>query len=140
MTEHSPTPWKACHNGNCRCKQIWSKPADHPVVVVESGEWGDSYPDIRLVKGKTFLETRAEAYIEKMPYGEIPEEVAAANARFIVKACNLHEELVDIAERASGLVNMFELDDAISISANKKLLRLQEDCKGVLAKAQEDKK
>lgn len=72
----TPGPWTTCHKGKCKCKQVWSIPADHPVSKVEAGEWGDTYPAIK--DGK--------AVLESIPYGEISEEVAVANANLIAAA------------------------------------------------------
>ena len=91
-TEHSPGPWHACHDGKCSCKQIWCN--DYPVAKVEAGKWGDEFCSIRLV-GDSSLDLKAEAFMDMIEYGTIPEETAIANARFIVKACNSHEELIE---------------------------------------------
>lgn len=32
----SPTPWKACHEGDCICGQIWSEPQDFNIMT---GSW-----------------------------------------------------------------------------------------------------
>ena len=83
----SPGPWEACGDdrGGCKCGQVWSKIADHPVAVVERGEWGDTYPAIRLTSDGLHG-TQAEAYLERIPYGEIPEGKSQANMLFIAAA------------------------------------------------------
>mgnify|MGYP001597722334 CR=1 FL=1 len=75
--------WKACNGGKCRCKQVWAQ--DYPIAKVEHGEWGDTYPALRKTGDE--LNQKVEAYIEHIPYGEISEDVATANAIFIA-ACS----------------------------------------------------
>ena len=76
-------PWTACLDGKCQCKFVSC--GDHPIAKIESGEWGDEYPAIRLV-GVSSLDYKAEAYMERIPYGGIDPEIAAANARLIALA------------------------------------------------------
>lgn len=103
MAEHTATPWKLCA---CGCGVISND--HHPIAKVEKGEWGDTYPAIRLIG--TSLECKYEAYIKKIVYGEIPKEEAQANADFIVRAVNCHEELVaaldNLLTRTAGLLPM----------------------------------
>mgnify|MGYP001612566934 FL=1 len=68
---HTPGPWRACHNGECTCGQIWSISADHPVATAIIGEWGDN------------LCGKAE---DRMVYGSVSAGTAAANARLIAAA------------------------------------------------------
>jgi hypothetical protein len=82
---HSPGPWHACRNAECRCKQVWT--ADHPVAEVISGPWGDKYPALKIEGGS--LEMRAVPIIEMIDYGEVDEETARANARLIAAAPTL---------------------------------------------------
>lgn len=84
----SPAPWHTCHGGDCSCKQVWTD--NHPVAVVEHGEWGDTYPSLRLIDGgEGSIAVKVEASMEKIPYGMIPEEVAKANVQLIVALRNL---------------------------------------------------
>ncbi len=99
QTQHTPTPWGACHKGKCSCKQIWSIPADHPVAKVISGKWGDEYPSLRLIGSS--LDRKAEPYMDIIEYGEVGKDLAEANAEFIVRACNSHDELVKTLENIS---------------------------------------
>jgi len=94
MSGHSPGPWSACHKGECSCSLVWT--AGHPVAEVTRGKWGDSYPAIRLVEGEGMSGTKAEAYMERMDYGEIDEATAVANARLIAAAPELLEMLTRI--------------------------------------------
>ena len=96
--EHTPGPWSSCQNGRCSCGIIWGG-GDYPVAEVQSGEWGDSYPALRLV-GDTSFDQKAEPYIEHINYGmgASPEE-AAANARLIAAAPELLAALIDIVCR-----------------------------------------
>lgn len=89
---HSPLPWRACNDGKCSCKQIWC--SDYPIAFVNSGDWGDDYPSIRLV-GESSLDLKAEAYMEQCTYGHIPEELALANIKFIIEACNSYDPAHD---------------------------------------------
>ena len=63
--KHTPGPWTACNEGKCRCKLVSCD--DYPVAKVISGEWGDP----------------------GMPYGEVLEATAIANARLIAAAPTL---------------------------------------------------
>lgn len=93
--KHSSLPWSACHNGDCTCKQIWSKPDDHPVATVIAGDWGDTYPSLKIAPGEGAIGAKIVIpYLEQITYGNVPEERAAANIRYIVTACNYHERLL----------------------------------------------
>jgi len=67
---------------------------NHPVAQVEHGEWGDTYPAIRVVGDG--IARQYEAILEKIPYGFIPDEVAAANAQVIAKATDSYEQMIAI--------------------------------------------
>ena len=99
MTEHTPTPWKLCGaDGKHFCGHIWSADGNSHIVTAISGEWGDHYPSLRFVEGTGgagSINPKIEAYNEIIAYGEIPEDVAKANARFIVTACNCHDDLLE---------------------------------------------
>lgn len=79
LAQASPGPWHSCGDGECSCKIVST--ADHPVAQIVHGDWGDDYPSIRVVGCS--LEAKAEAYMEQITYGHIPDEVATANARLI---------------------------------------------------------
>ena len=89
-------PWHSCHKGKCKCKMVWSAEADHPVAKVEAGEWGDTYPVIK--DGK--------AIMESIPYGEISEVTAQANANLIAAAPELLEALEALMVFASNVPYM----------------------------------
>lgn len=40
-TLHSPAPWRACHEGNCHCGQVWSTTADSCVAHTLSASDND---------------------------------------------------------------------------------------------------
>ena len=88
--EYTKGPWRACRNGECSCKQVWC--ANNPVAEVVAGKWGDDYCSIRIV-GETSLDLKAEAYMEQVTYGEIPEKEAIANAHLIAAAPDMYEAL-----------------------------------------------
>lgn len=90
--KHTPGPWSLCHDGKCPCMQVGSE--HHPVCTVVSGTWGDTYPALRIVGGS--LEQKAEPYIEQIPYGEIPKEVAIANGILISKAPEMYKTINDM--------------------------------------------
>lgn len=90
---YTPGPWHYCGEGRkdrkpCVCRQVWS--TDHPICVVESGPWGDSWPAIRVEPG---IGGKAEAFMEFSEYGSIDKEVADANIRLIAAAPEMLEVL-----------------------------------------------
>ena len=96
LKNYSPGPWKACRDGECSCGFIWSTPADHPVAKVESGEWGDDYPAVRIVPSEhslTGTSFEVTAYMEQIGYGQIDPEVAQQNARLIALSPEMFELL-----------------------------------------------
>ncbi len=68
-------PWSACHDGECRCKQVWCA-NDHPVAIVSCGKTGDDYPEIK--DGK--------AVMKQETYWDIAEETGVDNASFMAHA------------------------------------------------------
>ena len=92
MSEHTKGPWTACRDGECSCGQVWSKPADRPVAMIETGEWGDTYWECE----------DGEAVRREIPYGPaLPREQEIANARLIAKAPKMYEALEIIAHNLS---------------------------------------
>ena len=117
--EYTKGPWSACHNGECSCKAIWCN--DHPIAEVTAGKWGDDYPSIRLV-GESSLDLKAEAYMEQMTYGEVPEEEAQANANLIA-AAPLGDELAtavldSIFDDFDGFLELKEIARKFKAKAN----------------------
>ena len=86
---HSLGPWEVCaaSDKKCSCGQIWSIPEDHPVATVVLREWYDEYPVIRLDDSSG----KAEAYMEKIVYGSIPEEAGHANAHLIAAGPSMYD-------------------------------------------------
>ena len=81
-------PWRACRDGECECKMIWAIPADAPIITIESGEWGDTFPVIEVIGTPHSCtgELTVKAKIETVGYGLIPEHFATANAKFVAHA------------------------------------------------------
>lgn len=90
---HTQGPWEALDG------QVWSRTKDHPVADVISGEWGDSYPALRLVDSDGNattpggLDVKAGAYMERSAYGSVDPEEARANAKLIAAAPEMLEAL-----------------------------------------------
>lgn len=80
----SPSPWKACRNGDCSCGQIWSVPADHPVATVDGPEWGDTLW-VPLQNEDGSLDVRREFHA----YGSFPAETRKANILLMTAAPEL---------------------------------------------------
>lgn len=96
MNTHTPGPWHACHDGECSCKIVSC--AYYPIARITVGKWGDDYPALRLV-GTSSLDTKAEAYMEQITYGEIGDDTATANARLIAAAPDLLKALKECTEQ-----------------------------------------
>lgn len=88
----TPGPWRACRGGKCSCNQIWSLTVDVPVAEVIRGEWGDP----------------------GLPYGEIPDEAATANARLMAHA---PEDLRALIDRIRDLES--QLNEAHSMKGTR---------------------
>lgn len=84
-TMHTPEPWRACKEGECRCGQIWSIADDCPVATVISGEWGDEIPVIEINPDAPDV---ARATVKLSAYGAIPPDEAKANTKRIVACVN----------------------------------------------------
>lgn len=90
---HTPGPWKACGDGKCSCRQVWSIPGDCPVFTARPDgsmsviglahhKWGDS-PDLI--------------------YGDIPPDEQQANAMLIASAPDL---LLTVAQQAQQIATL----------------------------------
>lgn len=92
-----PEKWKYCgeDRGGCSCMTIWNIESDCPVATIESGDWGDSYPAIRIKMPGAINEV-AEPYMEKIVYGNIPKEVAEFNIRLITKSPETLKALIEL--------------------------------------------
>lgn len=93
-TKHTPTPWEAVNHSWCTTG----------IYAVDKAEGGTI----------AVLDIQAEADEETQP--EL-ERWMAANAEFIVRACNAHDQLakalLDIAEDAEGSAAFGAAEDAI---------------------------
>lgn len=107
---HSPGPWEACHGGECSCGFIWSVTADHPVAKVESGEWGDDYPAVKVTpteRSLTGTSFQVDAYMERIGYGKVDPEVAQHNARLIA----MSPEMFALLQQGLVLVTVEEINE-----------------------------
>lgn len=93
--EHAPLPWSACRKGDCQCKQLWCD--DYPIAKITCGKWGDDFPTVEVtgVLGSIEGKLTIEAVMGQIEYGEISDELATANIKFIVQACNNHYILIE---------------------------------------------
>ena len=102
--EHTKTPWKLCNRGKCPCLTISGK--DAPIANVESGEWGDSYPVIKIISDNKAESVSGELTLKAemgfSAYGKIPTGTGQANAEFIVKAVNAHDDLLEACKQLTG--------------------------------------
>ncbi|MDE2106917.1 MAG: hypothetical protein KGL39_57415 [Patescibacteria group bacterium] len=89
--KYTQGPWRVCGNGDCSCKTVSA--SDHPICKVTSGDWGDSYPSVRIVGHSFSLDRKAEAYMEQITYGCVDEDVAKGNALLIAASPDLFEAL-----------------------------------------------
>lgn len=79
----TPGPWSDC-NPDCNCGQI---SCEHgPIAKVESGDWGDRWPSVRLVSNPNGMGMIAEPFMDMGVYGHIKPEVARGNAAYIAAA------------------------------------------------------
>jgi hypothetical protein len=98
----TPGPWSIhAINPATSCTYLQISGANHPIGRVESGKWGDPYLSIRQVGPS--LDQKFEPYMELIEYGEIPKEVALANARLIAAAPAMYEALKAITMIAGNL-------------------------------------
>ena len=73
------------------------------VATVTQGDWGDSYPAMRLKPGESPLAREYEAYIDMLPYGRVEPETGKANALRIVACVNACAGMEDPAEEIDKL-------------------------------------
>lgn len=95
--QHSPAPWHVCCGGKCSCFTVMAD--DYPVAHIEHGEWGDTWPEVRIEH-----DGKPEAYIEKMVYGEIGESTARANWHLIAAAPDLLAAAVKALNECCDLI------------------------------------
>lgn len=98
-------PWKVCSGnkksgGICSCFSVSSE--HYPIAAIEHGEWGDSYPNVRLVNSESGIGKVAEAFMDFSGYGAIPEDESVANAKLIAVAPDMYAKLDKIATWLEG--------------------------------------
>jgi hypothetical protein len=82
LAKCTPGPWMPMNETG----DVWC--ADHPVAETVRGEWGDSFPSLRVVGGHEIgsVSARAvEAYMQTIAYGNVPEGQSLANAELIAR-------------------------------------------------------
>lgn len=119
----TPGPWDVHDGVRTSCKCLSVSGASHPIATVERGEWGDSYPSVRRMKDTGSIEGKFEAYIERIPYGEIPESEAVANARLIAAAPALYEALKAMLVMMDRGGQPRKLDEALTWRQNDEKAR-----------------
>ena len=95
--KHTKEPWAECGCGKC----LTINGGGRPIITVESGKIGDSYPSIRLIGPS--MDRKAEAYTEFIAYDEIPKDEATANAQRIVACVNACEGMENPVEEINNL-------------------------------------
>lgn len=134
--EHSKLPWVYCGQERenpevCDCMQIWSKIDNHPIAKVECGKWGDEYPSLRFTKDSSSILPKIEPYMDILEYGFISTKTAEANAAFIVKAVNCHDELLEACKDCLCFIQELSDRGIVSDWSGEK------DLINVIAKAEE---
>ena len=79
---------------------------DYPIASVFNGDWGDEFPNVRLVKNERAMGECAEAFIETIVYGHIDERTAQSNANLIAAA----PDLLDACTQALELLEVWEVE------------------------------
>ena len=96
-------PWSA---GDFNHHETLVNSKDYPIASVFSGDWGDEFPNVRLVKNERAMGECAEAFIETIVYGHIDESTAQSNANLIAAA----PDLLDACTRALELLEVLETE------------------------------
>ena len=117
--DHATGPLRACNNGKCRCRMLWTD--DYPVATVTGGDWGDDFPALEIegTPGSCTGELKIKAVMRQEAYGNVSQELAAANAAYAV----IKEAISDggdILAAGSRLGEYFGLKSEISKRASQK--------------------
>ena len=122
--EHTKTPWEISHHvklPNCHTPSTWQIVKhdfpDYPYEGELEEEWG-MYPPL------------GEA-------GPIALIAGGANAAFIVKACNLHDELVEALKDTCNLLDIFFENPQFTVDELIDMSRRLRKAHAVLAKVEE---
>lgn len=85
-----------CNNGDCKCLTIWKRSWNAPLCTITHGDWGDDYPDARIIKSECSLDGKfvVEPFTNKVVYGNISQEEASKESTFVIKALNNHNQLL----------------------------------------------
>lgn len=131
MTSFTPGPWSTCQKGDCSCGMVGSE--HHPICTVESGEWGDMWPAIRVEPG---IGGKAEAYMERSTYGTIEKETAKANARLIAAAPDLYESGEKLCNEIAAIIGICELRPLVGNTNFQVLVERWENLKAAIARVE----
>lgn len=101
----TPLPWHYCGCG--KCGRISSDAVEEASEVcnVTRGNWGDDYPNIRRTGGS--IEGKFELFMDQINYGNVPDEVADANAKYIEQACNNYPDALATIAELKAVLNSF---------------------------------
>lgn len=125
--------WRACRNGECSCRQVWSAIGDCPVATIESGEWGDQEHIVSIADAPDdcmpgTLVATCEARM--LGYGYISPEISKSWTRLIAAAPAMLQALeraaVDIRTGAEPTESVFRILAAINVARDGKERRIGE--------------
>ena len=98
-------PYSACHNGDCKCGMVWSKPADAVVCCVvgasdENITLGEGFTDEQKANNARFIASCSPEVITAL--------CGAAEALSVISAGWLPDDCGRIADAALAKLNALE--------------------------------